>query len=340
MPKSSKSCPSSKYPRSEWLKSAAICLSIMVAAAARADLAFEREIYINSKTTPAVSNITGSSQAIEMQEAQVDINVSAATEGSSLITLTTNAQFHMHNSTKETVLLTMGFPVSDSSYSAFQLIDFRVTSGGEPRSVFQRVTGYPRHREHIWVSGPETDPRILPDANDPPGVFGDENWIDRNDGSSVLQDSPDGSNRGVASANKMVWRELFTPNEVRLIVVTYSLNLPTQSKKSEKMRKVSNEKGISREEANNCPVAFLNKLAPGDYYFFDYYLVTGASWKGPIGKEEIRLHLPPGWVNATLSSWPEKTTTREDLMVYRLEREEPRDNIYWAVSANAVHAAR
>ena len=47
-------------------------------------------------------------------------------------------------------------------------------------------------------------------------------------------------------------------------------------------------KGVWLQEATNVPVASLKKI-PGSYYFFDYYL-SGASWSGSVGFEDITLH--------------------------------------------------
>ncbi|MDH4205564.1 MAG: hypothetical protein OEV45_08555 [Desulfobacteraceae bacterium] len=80
------------------------------------------------------------------------------------IDIAIKARFTMKNDSSESLALTVGFPASDSEYSACKLKGFTVKSNGAPLSVFNRITGYPRRLNHVYISGPDKQGhRSLPD---------------------------------------------------------------------------------------------------------------------------------------------------------------------------------
>lgn len=336
-----------------------LALAVMMSVAVRADLIAVRQVIVSSKTGPATANIGPVNLAcdIEMKEARVDITVGEPqNERKGLVLVETRAVFRMANTSSHGLVLTVGFPISDSEYSAFKLTDFNVTSNGEGKTVFNRVTGYPGHVEHSWVSGPHSSPDVLPDADSTPGLFGEHLGDLRNKTAATGDVNISGGlpshgglplgrgkelvikpvlrdDRSAVVQNLMVWREDFSPNEERSIEVRFSVEIPSQRKKSAKKRIESAGKGILKEEANNCPPDFLKTLKPGRFYFFDYFLTTGASWKGPIGSEIIALHLPEYWREQRLyCSKPDRLKQSDPLTwVYTLTNEEPQENLYFAL---------
>ncbi|MDH4205565.1 MAG: hypothetical protein OEV45_08560 [Desulfobacteraceae bacterium] len=101
--------------------------------------------------------------------------------------------------------------------------------------------------------------------------------------------------------NLMVWKETFDPGQINTIEVAFEIAVPLQIN-SVKLKKVKgNYKGIWPQEANNIPEQFLNSLPKGDaFYFFDYYLTSGASWKGTIGEQYVTLKLDSSWTGHKL----------------------------------------
>jgi hypothetical protein len=141
--------------------------------------------------------------------------------------------------------------------------------------------------------------------------------------------------------NLMVWEEIFSPGQTIKIEVSYEIQVPLQSRNIVREKVEGNYKGIWPQEANNIPIEFLDRLPEGSYYFFDYYLTSGASWAGTIGAEEVRLHFGPDWQDHDL-----RTSARGKFFMsggintgpgaptsyyYMLRDEEPTENIYFAV---------
>lgn len=355
-----------------------ICLCLLVCSTfpltSNADLSMQRTVIISPKTGPATANIgaVGVSCDVKMKEARVDITVGEPQQlREGLIEVRTRAVFRMRNVSRNQLAVTVGFPVSDSEYSAFALMDFAVSSNREVRSVFNSVTGYPNRLVHDWVSGPKVTPDVLPDADSKGDLFGNEHGhfggdkeldghgekarpfprglfrsvvpvdaevYDRNAPFRLCDLIPAGvGGRSPIAHNLMVWREDFAPGEERVIEVRYAMEIPIQKNKSVTKRVVSKEKGVSRDEANNCPMGFLQTLERGNYYFYDYFLTSGASWKGPIGRETITLHLPESWSGCQVyCSQPERLKQTVPLTwTYTLTNEEPTENLYFAVPADS-----
>jgi hypothetical protein len=314
-----------------------------------ADIEIVREVVIAPKKGRAGANIgpVNASVNIAMLKADVEISVGPVpTSVSETLHIAVRAGFTMKNESSESLALTVGFPVSDSAYSAFKLQEFSVKSNGAPRSVFNRVTGYPRHLKHVFVSGPDMEGhRSLPDYTDAPNdpgvpkkttarkLFGDERIGDE------------------SFHNLMVWKETFEAGQVSIIEVAYRIAVPLQENSFKTMKVKGNYKGIWPQEANNLPIDFLKSipgkkdLSPFSYhkfYFFDYYLVSGASWKGTIGEETIALRLDDSWQGHLLYSNQKDKLVRSGeskeevwpvnlIYTYALRDAEPTVNIYFAL---------
>ena len=100
-----------------------------------------------------------------------------------------------------------------------------------------------------------------------------------------------------------------------------------------------NYKGIWPQEANNLPLAFLETIPRNEkYYFFDYYLTSGASWKDTIGEEVIQLRLHDSWQGHELFSSYKYNLVRSGTVpdeltyTYILRNEEPAENLYFALA--------
>lgn len=303
-----------------------LCMVSLSVRPALADLDVMREVVIAPKIGPAGANIgqVNVSTAVSMNEADVDIRVGPvpATRQAPLH-VETQATFAMENRSGQALELTVGFPVSNSSYSAFKLSHFSVTTDGKPRTVCRRVTSYPWKARHEYVSGPGRECGDLPD-------YEDLNRARHVNGREMI--GPE------AFHNLMVWKETFQPGQSRTIRVDYGVSVPLQTYALRVEQARGNYKGIWPQEANNTPIEFLARLDRGrDYYLFDYYLTTGASWNGPIGRETLSLCLDESWKGHTLQRayGPKLTETREQAAevtyVYTLQNAEPATNMYFAL---------
>lgn len=305
---------------------------LLVAPNAEADLDVVREIVITPKKGRVAANIGSVNQSfnVRMVKAQVGLWVGALPESASdPVDIRVHGVFTMTNDSADALALTVGFPVSDSQFSGYAFESFRVTADGEPRSVFNRRSGYPRMLKHEWVSGPDEQGfKALPDFSEA-----------RDSALSLFGEQRVGKHR---LQNLMVWKETFSPNQTRSIVVDYALRIPPQRNQWMEERVRGNYKGIWPQEANRVPLAFAQSI-PRDvkYYFFDYYLVSGASWKGTIGEEVITLRLDPSWKgHELLSNYGFKLIhpkslddgkTDELTYVYFLMNAEPAENVLFAL---------
>jgi hypothetical protein len=141
--------------------------------------------------------------------------------------------------------------------------------------------------------------------------------------------------------NLMVWEETFSPLQRKNVEVDYEIEIPLQKRKVVRKKVKGSYKGVWPQEANNVPVQFLQKLAPGSYYFFDYYLTSGASWAGTIGFEDVRLNFDTWWRNLVFYSTVEQgkigwsnRTPKPGLPIiahYTLRNVEPTENVYFAI---------
>ncbi len=265
-------------------------LMVALAAPVAADLTVVAEKVIGPKAGRVMANPgpVNRSAAVRMVRARVDIVVgSRPARPADPVEIHVAAIFTMTNLSTDALALTVGFPVSNSQYSAFALRAFTVETDGTPRAVFNRVSSYPRRRAHRQVSGPGTyNPRALPDVAS----------------TRVAPVFPRETIGSATHANLMVWEEDFTPHQTRTVSVRYAIAIPAQTSVWQRKQVKGNHKGIWPQEANNVPLDFLGLLPGGGsrYFFFDYYLTSGAAWAGTIGEEVVRLRLHPSWKGVPL----------------------------------------
>ena len=301
------------------------------AGTAQGDLLSEREIILSPERGRVVANIGGfvGSESVRMNEADVDISVGRLPrDREARIDIGVHAVFRMENTSSDTLAVAVAFPVSDSSWSAFEFDFFEVVTDGRPRSVFERVGAYPNRIGHRHVSGP--DPLAhggLPDL-----AAGAGRAVNRIFGTSRI-----GTEK---FRNLMVWTETFAPGQSRTIDVRYAIAVPSRVSQWKRIEVTTSIKGPHPDEANNLPAAFIDGLPETDYYyFFDYYLTTGASWRGPIGRETITLELDPSWRGHKLyfsrddAAGAVKKSTGESDLQHRwvLTDAEPAANLYFAL---------
>jgi hypothetical protein len=304
-----------------------------------ADISVVRELTIAPKNGRVAANIGSVNQSyhIRMAEARVAIEVGELPkQDKDRVSINVRAVFTLINDSADRLNLTVGFPVSNSRYSAFGFKSFAVETDGTQRSVFQRISGYPRHIQHLHVSGPDKDVyTTLPDFPE----FGsdkDPSQIPAIKQRTVFVTEKIGTED---FHNLMVWKETFDPRQTRHVHVHYAMAVPPQ-KNAWRQKKVSGSyKGVWPQEANNMPLNFLESIPQNEsYFFFDYYLTTGASWKGPIGKETIFLHLHDSWHGHQLYSNHKEMLQQTEgkksgplTYTYILQNTEPVENLYFAL---------
>jgi hypothetical protein len=135
-------------------------LLLLIPRYAAADLSVIREVTVTSKNGRVAANIgpVNQSSNVRMVKTKVDIDIGKVpVPDQDPVRINVHAVFTMKNESPDTLSLTVGFPVSHSQYSAFDLISFSVRTDGHPRSVFNRISGYPRQMKHEFVSGPEPE---------------------------------------------------------------------------------------------------------------------------------------------------------------------------------------
>ncbi len=263
-----------------------IYISVVASSLCFGDIVFVREALITPKSVNAAVSIdsVNSSVNVRMDLAKIDIHIATPGDGAfDPLPVTVIATFELVNESSDELKLTVGFPISNSEYSSFELSHFHVVTDGTVREVFRRTSGY---------------------------------------------------------SNLMVWEETFSPAQRKTIVVDYEIEIPLQENKVVRKRVESRKERLSLE-VNGVPVQFLQKVDSGSYYFFDYYLASGASWAGSIGFEEITLHFDHWWrdlefystIEQNKLSWSNLTphSSIPIVVTYQLRDEEPTENIYFAI---------
>jgi hypothetical protein len=271
-----------------------------------------------------------------LDTATVDIHVGKPCESSlAPLPLSVKAVFTLVNESSHKLKLTVGFPVSNSWYSSFELMHFSVVTDGVVREVFRRKCSYPRQLTHEYISG-KKGPEM---ARPPDDITRDS--VDLLGNQFIGQES---------FQNLMVWEEAFLPSQQKKVAVDYKIDIPLQENKIQRQKAKGNYKGIWPQEANNVPVQFIRQLDFGQYYFFDYYLTSGASWAGPIALEEITLHFDSWWQDLEFHStikqgeigWSNRILDPDLPIVatYQIRNEEPTENIYFAIRHGKAYRFR
>lgn len=165
----------------------------------------------------------------------------------------------------------VGFPVSGLSTKIVSITSFSVTvDGQQPATVFRRTIVVSKWEAHLLdaaVFG-QLEARFQPDPK-------------KRDWGITLAD--DSVYRGA-----YVWEQRTTPGKTTQVHVKYSVILLPQS--------IHYSKTYARSEGDNEVIPFrdLNIDKWNDqYYFFDYILMSGSTWDGPIGHETITLTADP-----------------------------------------------
>lgn len=233
-----------------------------------------------------------------------------------LLPLHIKAIFELVNESSNTLKLTVGFPISNAEYSSFNLLNFTVVSNDTIREIFHNRSSYIKY---IKENNSDTIPINI-----------SENIIDFSVGNDLFQ-------------NMIFWEETFTPGQRKKIEVTYKVDIPLQENKIVQSRMIV-QKGERVPEPiapDGVPIQFLQKINTGSYFFFDYYLTSGASWAGSIGFEEITLHFDRWWQGLEFYStikedkldWSNKTQNPNTpiTVTYQFRDKEPTENIYFAI---------
>lgn len=310
------------------------CL-LLFARPCAADLTVVSEVAIGPKTAHGAANIgaVNSSPNVRLEKAVIDITVGkpfVRNRGKPL-PIVVRGTFLLVNQSDQLLELTVGFPVSNSEYSAYTLEAFRVATDMETREVFRRKSGYPRRLTHEYISGMK-GPGIAKPPNDvnesTMHLFGRQRL-----GHDEFQ-------------NLMVWEETFSPHQEKSVKVEYELTLPLQEAEVLRKRVKGNHKSVWPQEANNVPPTFVDSLPDESYYFFDYYLTSGASWAGPIGVEEILMSFDQWWydvefyttIDTDELSWAPRKAKPSDpaWMYYVIENIDPSENLYFAIRPYGV----
>ena len=236
-----------------------------------------------------------------------------------LLPLHIKAIFELVNESTNTLKLTVGFPISNAKYSSFHLLNFTVVSNGTIREIFHSRSSYKKYISEGKGDNSATLPTNI-----------SENIIDFSVGKDLFQ-------------NMIFWEETFTPGERKKIEVTYEVDIPLQENKIVQSRVIVQKGGRvpAPIAPDGAPIQFLQKIHTGSYFFFDYYLTSGASWAGSIGFEEITLHFDRWWQGLEFYStikedklaWSNRTfkPNTPTTVTYQFRDKEPTENIYFAI---------
>ncbi len=359
---------------------AVIIMSAVLCTPTSADMAWPgprpaRPVAVPTEPGAANPSQLVGSPCVRMAEATVDIDVkpNQHKKGTASIGVNVKAVFHMCSDSVVSETMTVGFPLSNHSYSAAKLGAFSVNSNGEAKSLSRwpeqtsekgKKSEDKRLREAterppapvpepipaLPKPAPAPAPKSVSEPPKPaPGPVPQPTPVPR----PMPQPNPDPLRdmdadyantiaRETYNQNMMAWEEAFAPKEERIINVQYQLDIASQLKgevatrvkKMEFYRPIPLFIGLTPIDLS-CISRLLNNLPDGRYYLFDYFLVSGATWKGPIGKETIRLHLSDDFKGMqVLCSQPDRLKQENPTTwTYVLENEKPRENLYFALPA-------
>ncbi len=281
---------------------AAVAVAVAVAlalsaGAARADIEFMGEMTYGPKRSPGgalVGEIAAPTQAppeasprrekaassaIRMADAAVDIFVGAYPRTPDAVTaIRGKAVFTMENEGDTDARVVIGFPLGERRYSNYRFRSFAARVQGRPVPVFAGSGGYKRPWDLVPAAPGATDPVPAIAKEKMSKGFFKGVWIG---GKRVMK--------------LVLWEASFPARETRTVEVDYVIDVPWQY--PDMIRR--NIQGSFKAEqlfADSITPALAKALeSKKSYLFFDYVLATGASWKGPIGKEVVRIHLDPSW---------------------------------------------
>jgi hypothetical protein len=223
-------------------------------------------------SNPGITNVPDSIPKIQMKSAEVTIRLRRGEVNQ--LAADCDADFLLEDDGPPSVngheYLT-AFPVSGLSTKIVSISNFSVTvDGQQPATVFRRtivVSKWQAHLEDTAVFG-QLEARFQPDSN-------------KGDWGITLADKS-------VYRGAYVWEQKTTPGKIARVHVKYSVILLPQS--------IHYSKTYVRSEGDSEVIPFrdLNIDKWNDqYYFFDYVLMSGSTWDGPIGHETITLTADP-----------------------------------------------
>ncbi len=258
-----------------------ITFLLMLPATGFADIATLREKGPFSGSAFSNPGVVGKENAglkVAMVSAEVKINLRRG-EGDQLAadcTAVFQLEDHADTVAGEREFL-VAFPVTGLSSKVVTGSNFVVeVDGGKPATVF---------RQTISISRREAELRDTP-------VFGqlEERFQPRNIRDEKTGWMPWGIKLADQSVypNAYVWVQKTTPGKKTQVKVTYTVGIRPQS------IRYSKSYNSSADDSEVIPFADLQLAGwEGQYYFFDYVLVSGSTWDGPIGKETVTLTVDP-----------------------------------------------
>lgn len=205
---------------------------------------------------------------VTMKTADVKIHLRAG-EGDTLKADCT-AEFEMEDSSPAELagqLYLVGFPVTGLSSKIVTIDNFAVkVDGKEPATVLRQAIAISRRESKLKdnaISG-ALDAHLAPKTDGKQWSVGyiDESWY----------------------RASYVWQQTARPKTITKVQVAYSVTLHPQS--------IHYSKSYEGEASDWEVIPFgdikVDKWKD-QYYFFDYVLLSGATWDGPIGRETIEV---------------------------------------------------
>ncbi|OOZ48794.1 hypothetical protein BOW39_08605 [Solemya velum gill symbiont] len=215
-----------------------------------------------------------------MLDAEVDIYIGEKTESpDEKIPINGKGAFTLENQSDADARIVIGFPLGDRVYSQYGLESFTASNDGQPASVY------------VATSGNKLPWRLFHLSSELTG--GEMKAVDISD--SQFPALKDVLMSGEPVSQLLLWEASIPAMTARVVEINYTLNIPWQSPEVF-TRHVEGNKEVRRVMKDSISSEWLKVLDDKKkYLFFDYILATGASWKGEIGKEEIRIHLDSSW---------------------------------------------
>jgi hypothetical protein len=223
-------------------------------------------------SNPGLTVVQDPQPKIQMTSADVEIRLRRGE--SNQLAADCDAQFLLKDNgppQTESRKFLAAFPVSGLSTKIVTITNFSVTIDGEqPATVFRRtivVSKWEAHLQDTAIFG-QLEARFQAESTP-------REW-------------------GITLADKSVyrgayvWEQKTTPGKSSRVHVKYSVILIPQS--------IHYSKSYARSEGDSEVIPFrdLNIDKWNDqYYFFDYVLMSGSTWDGPIGHETITLTADP-----------------------------------------------
>jgi hypothetical protein len=241
---------------------------------ARADIAVLREkgpLSAAVFSNPGRVDLGKSETKVAMRSANVRIVISAG--ANDLLIAKCQADFELEDLTTEATkpeTILVAFPVTGLTAKSVAIRNFKVTVDGETPPTALRRTIFISRRESRIEDTPldgQLDARFLAESYRAGGVkLSDE---------SVYP-------------NAYVWSQETKPGAKSHVSVSYQVELRPQELKY--------AKSYQAAETDNDVVPFQDLQLDSwndRYYLFDYILLSGSTWSGPIGKEVVSLTVDP-----------------------------------------------